>query len=236
MYSLTSFKIEEMVEAGQALRELESKSSSINDVASNVAEWFYDSFRNPITKESEFAISRLFKTDSYQNLTPNLQDFAQKIAGDNKLKSETKCLVLLGTRGDEQGWNSNTTSNGHKAIPLVNEDFVANIPMITGLIHQLGLKLSDVISPDLSIISKNKTDYNVFYVSNALNSPLIPAQEDFVIPYKIKSVLGFGTLLPTGDLYSVILFSKEKIEENVAHLFQPLALNIKLTLLPFLKE
>ena len=50
--------------------------------------------------------------------------------------------------------------------------------------------------------------YNVFHVPEAFDNPLIPAQEDFVLPYRIKSVLGFGGLLPSGDIFAVILFLK----------------------------
>jgi hypothetical protein len=37
---------------------------------------------------------------------------------------------------------------------------------------------------------------NVFFVQETAGSPSIPAQENFVIPYKVRSVLDFGTLLP----------------------------------------
>jgi hypothetical protein len=54
-----------------------------------------------------------------------------------------------------------------------------------------------------------------------------------VIPYGIRSVLGFGGILHTGDLFAVIIFSKVPIVRNTAELFKTLALNVKIALLPF---
>jgi hypothetical protein len=80
-------------------------------------------------------------------------------------------------------------------------------------------------------------NYNVFYVGEAVGSPYIPAQRDFVIPFGIKSVLGFGGLLPSScDLFAIILFSKHHIPRETANLFKPLALSAKLSLLPFVGE
>ena len=54
----------------------------------------------------------------------------------------------------------------------------------------------------------------------AAGSPYIPAQEDFVQPVGIRSVLGFGGMLPGGDIFVVILFSRgiatfEKIANGI---------------------
>ena len=67
----------------------------------------------------------------------------------------------------------------------------------------------------------------------AKGSPFVPAQEEFVIPFGIESVLGFGGVLPSKELFTVILFSKQKISRETAELFKSLALSLKLALLPF---
>ena len=67
---------------------------------------------------------------------------------------------------------------------------------------------------------------------HAEGSPYIPAQDEFVLPYGVRSVLGFGAPLPNGDIFSVILFSKQVIPEATAHLFKPLALCAQITLAP----
>ena len=52
-------------------------------------------------------------------------------------------------------------------------------------------------------------------------------------PYGVKSALGFGGMLPSGGLFAVILFSRAPISRETAALFQTVALNAKLAVLPF---
>ena len=147
---------------------------------------------------------------------------------------EMKCLTLLATVGENPEWNSRRTSKGHKAIPLPSEQTVHQIPMIRNLIAQLGLSIGMVIKPDPKLLldTEQKT-YNVFYVPDALGSPDIPAQQEFVVPCGIKSVLGFGGVFPSGDIFAIIMFVRVPITEEVADLFKTLALNIKIAVLPF---
>jgi hypothetical protein len=74
--------------------------------------------------------------------------------------------------------------------------------------------------------------YNVFYVKDALGSPFVPAQ-DFVVAYGIKSVLGFGGMLPDGNLFAIIIFSKIHITKETADMFKTLSLNVKMAILPY---
>ena len=111
---------------------------------------------------------------------------------------------------------------------------VARLPMIAQLIKQFGLEVETLLSPDPALmVDLNQQNFNVFYVPDALGSPIIPAQAEFVIPYRVHSVLGFGGVLPSNDLFAVILFSKVPISRDTAEMFKPLALNIKMATLPF---
>ena len=78
--------------------------------------------------------------------------------------------------------------------------------------------------------------YNIFYVPEARDCPHVPAQKEFVLPYGIKSVLGFGGLFPTGDIFVVIIFSNVAVSKEAVGLFRPLALSVKLALLPYEDE
>ena len=73
----------------------------------------------------------------------------------------------------------------------------------------------------------------MFYVPTASGSPYVPVQADFVAKYGVQSVLCFGGLLSSKDLFAVILFSKIQIERETANLCKSLALGVKLSLLPF---
>ena len=67
----------------------------------------------------------------------------------------------------------------------------------------------------------------------AKGSPFLPAQEEFVIPFGIESVLGFDGVLPSKEFFTVIRFSKQKISRERAELCKPLAKSVTLALLPF---
>jgi hypothetical protein len=69
--------------------------------------------------------------------------------------------------------------------------------------------------------------YNVFHVAEARGSSAIPAQEEFVIPYGVRSALGFGGVLRSGDLFAVIMFTKVPINDETAGRFRNLALEVK---------
>lgn len=93
--------------------------------------------------------------------------------------------------------------------------------MSYGIHHAFGIAIDAVLEPDPKlIVDLQRTKFNVFYVPEALGSAHIPTQKDFVIPYQIKSVMGFGGLLPSGNLFAVILFSKIWFPFDTADLFR----------------
>jgi hypothetical protein len=106
--------------------------------------------------------------------------------------------------------------------------------MIAGLIEALGLDIAAVVAPALSLIQDaHGRTHNVFHVEHALGSELIPAQKDFVERYDIKSVIGFGGLLPTGDLFAIVMFSREHVGNEPARRFRSVSLDVKAILFPF---
>ena len=147
----------------------------------------------------------------------------------SKPESEAmNCLTLLGTVGGQPDWNSRAKSNGHRAIPLASAEMVGQIPMISRLINQFGLDVGSVLRPDSMLIGDlSERTYNTFYVPEAVGSPYIPAQNEFVIPYGIKSVLGLGGVLSSGVLFVVIMFSKVAIPQETADNIGSLAPSVK---------
>jgi hypothetical protein len=234
MYDLQQFNLREMTECGAALRKIGTGAQSMEETADRVVQYFYQQFRDRQTGESPFALVRFFKTHPYEALTPDLHAFAQTMVADAPISSATKCLTLLATTGNRPEWQTRQASKGHQVIPLMSAKLVAQFPMISQLIQQFGLEIRAVLSPspDLILDLEQRT-FNVFLVPNALNSPYVPAQAEFVLPFGIRSVLGFGGMLPSGDLIALILFSKLSITRETADLFKTLALNIKMAVLPF---
>jgi hypothetical protein len=221
-----------VVELGGALRGMATNATSMEEAAGRMVRHMYDRLRDPQTQQPLCALVRLFKTHRYQYLPHSLQVFAQHMAGGQPIAAETRCLTLLATAGDVPAWNSRETSVGHQAIPLTSEEMVKQSPMIAQLLHQFGLDPRDVISPETDSMQHTRTDtYGIFHVARAAESDYVPAQDAFVQPYGIASVLGFGGPLTAGDLFAMILFCKSPLSMETASEFPSIALSAKLALL-----
>ena len=182
---------------------------------------------DPATNRRACALVRFYKTHPYAGLLPDDRAFALRLLDGAKPAPGLNCLTLLATAGDEPEWNDRKRSRGHRAVPLVSVKMVESAPMISALIRQFGLNIDAVVSPPKMAESLAGKTYNVFHVPNALGSDAIPAQTEFVIPYGVKSALGFGGVLRSGDLFAVIMFTKVAISDETAGRFRNLALEVK---------
>jgi len=233
-YDINHFTIREMTECGKALRTIGEGARSMEEVADRIVRYLYDNLIDGETGMRACALVRMFKTHAYEGLDAELQEFAQKMLGDKPAYPGMKCMVLLATTGDEQQWRSRKTSKGHKAVPLPSEEAINEIPMFLPLIEQFGMKADMLIKPDPKfLLDLEQRAYNVYYVPEALGNPYISAQKGFIIPYKIRSILGFGGLLPSGEMFAVPIFFKVPVSREAADLFRPISLNVKIAILPF---
>lgn len=232
-YDLTNFTIREMSECGKAMRALSKGSASMEETAGRIVRHLYDGLVDAGGGRAS-ALVRLFKTHPFRDLDSELQDFSRILLGGEPPSPDMKCLALLATAGDKAEWNSRKHSQGHKAIPLPSEEALHQVPMVSNLITQLGIPLGMVIKPDPELLlDMEQKTYNVFHVPEVLGSPYIPAQQEFVVPCGIRSVLGFGGLLPSGEMFAVIMFFKVPISREAANLFKALSLSVKMAVLPF---
>ncbi|MEG4026016.1 SpoIIE family protein phosphatase [Microcoleus sp. S13C4] len=206
----------------------------MEEASNRIVRYLYENFCTKPTGEKSCALVRLLKTHPYEDLEVELAEYARSMLDHYPPLPAMKCMTLLATVGEQTEWNSRHKSVGHKAIPLASESVVAQIPMISQLIRQLGLDIKTVINPDPNLLVEiEQRKYNVFHVPEAIGSPYIPAQDSFVIPFGIKSVLGFGGLLPSGNMFAIIMFLKVQIPISTVQMFSTLALNVKTALLPF---
>ncbi len=234
MYDLTKFTLADMTRCGAHLRRLGSDAGSMEAVAKRLVAYLYEHFVSDATGEKQCALVRLFKTHSLGELDTALQQAAGKLLAGDEPSPNSKCLTLLATVGHKPQWNDRRKSAGHQAIPLPSPEAVGQIPMISQLIKQFGLEVSSVLEPNLELlVDLQHTTFNVFHVAQAAGSPYVPAQDEFVVPMGIKSVLGFGGMLPSGNIFAVIMFAVVEIPRATADQFESLALSVKLALMPF---
>jgi hypothetical protein len=233
MYNITHFTLADMTRCGAELRELSSDATSMEDSAGAIVRHLYENLHGPEGRAC--ALVRLYKTHPYSNLPAELRDFGRQLMPDDSFDPNTKCLTLLATAGDEPQWNDRHASQHHRAVPLPSAQVVEQFPMIAQLMRQFGIPISSLLEGRAETIHElDQKTYNVFYVPEShIQGPYIPAQDDFVVPYKIKSALGFGGVLPSGSLFAVIMFSKVPIPMETARMFRTIAINVKMNLLRF---
>ena len=220
-----------MLRCSRGLREAASHATTFDEAATAFTGFLYSQFADPTTKDPQCALVRFYKTSAYGELDDSLKEFARSKVSSGKIGRDTRVLTLVATTGLETAWCDRRRSVAHQAIPLPSVEIVEQAPMIAGLIKALGLEIADIVTPSASLLrdTAGKT-YNVFYVGRALGSPLIPAQADFVRPYGIKSVIGFGGILPTGEFFAIVMFSRIAVPEEVAVRFRNVALDVKAVL------
>jgi hypothetical protein len=234
MFDLSRFSLSDMTRCGMELRRLGEHASGMEEVGERTVRYFYEHLRTADLAQPACVLVRVFVTQPLGALDDVQREFAERLLGGANAAPTLKCLTLLASAGHEADWNSRHTSNGHKALPLPSEESVARSPMIAQLMRQLGVDIGALIGSDARLmVDIDQHTFNVFHVADALGSAFIPAQKEFVVPHSVKSVLGFGGLLPNSELFATILFTRVTVPRNVADLFQPLALNQKLAMLPF---
>lgn len=233
-HDLSRFGLREMIECGRSIRDLDQSATSMESAATLLVSHFRKTFIDLETQQPDCSLVRVFKTHRFGQLPTELKRRAEAlIAGKNSSKEELSCLTLLATSGDLAEWNDRSHSAGHAVIPLENIEVVEQAPMISQLIRQMGIDIGSVISPSEELLLQaDERAYGVFHVEKAAGSSSIPSQQ-FISKHKIQSVLGFGGLFPSGDLFAMIMFSRKHISRETADLFRTIALSVKLFLLPF---
>lgn len=225
---VADFSVGDMLRAGLALRQVVRDAGSLEEAATLVVRYLYDNCVDRATGQRSCALVRFYKTHRLGNLEPEVRAFAESQLDGVHPSPDMRCLALLGTVGDEPAWNDRHDSHGHLAIPLPSADIVRRAPMIARLIEQLGLEIESVVSGSAAAKRPGVgPTYDVFHVEEALGSPHIPAQAAFVERFGITSVVGFGGLLRSGELFAVILFARTHIPAASAARFRTIALDVR---------
>jgi len=225
-YHLDKFSLSDMMDCGAVIRGLSNRPSRWH-FADAVVRHLYERVVDGQGNRS-LALVRMFETRRFDEL----DEVQRAIALDRypHIAADTQCLVLLATAGEEADWNDIRQSRDHQAIPLPSAEAVERQPMVAQLVRQFGFEIGNLVEGDEEILLQ-ESDTGVFHVERAKGSLHIPAQEDFVIPYGIESVVGFGDVLPDRRLFAVILFSKVAVSRETAALVGHLGLSTRMALL-----
>lgn len=231
VHRLDQLSVDDLVECSQVFRGIAASAVTMEEAAQAITGYLHETFVDAAGAPAT-ALVRLYKTHRFGDLETELQEFAQRADAAGLLDDDTRCLTLLGTSGTLPEWNDRRRSQGHRAIPLTSADVVAESPMIASLVSQLGIDVETVVAPATpdQTLALHHRDYDLFYVAEAEGSELVPAQEGFVVPHAIRSVVGCGGMLPSGDLFALIVFTRIPVAAETADLFRTLALSVKATI------
>jgi hypothetical protein len=205
--------------------------ASLREAAQECASAVYEDHQESV------ALVRLYATVPVRQLPPADRSFVSALAASGgaaaALTENTPVLSLLGTRGDEPDWDDRQKSKGHRGIPLVASSFVEAIPMVSRLMHDMGIGVGWLDTHDTKIVVKSLGRIaGVFYVRDAATGVddhdrlIVPAQ-DFVRSYGVKTVFGLGGSYLNGTCVILILFTRELMEREEVEKFMPLVNTIK---------
>lgn len=232
MFDITQFSLKDMTQCGAALRDLDVDSNSMEETANRIVRYLHDHLADA-SGARVCVLTRFFVTMPYSELDEDNQRHAQKLLGDVPVDAQLRCQTLLATVGVEPAWNDRHKSHYYKNLPMTPEIFDAN-PMYVQFAETFGVVIDRSITPDPALIAElEQSSYNVFHVPDASNSEYIPDQEHFVLRYGIRSVIGFFGMLPSSQVFSVVIFTKALVPRDIVNYFKTLAFNVKLAILPF---
>jgi len=179
-------------------------------------------------EEASCVLVRCFVTLDRRRLPDRL---ATMVGSGTDADPDDQFLVLLATEGIEPEWCDRRRSRHHQVIPLAGTAMSVTFPMVTRMFRQFGCPLPARPLQGGAFVDPAEHAFGVFHVEEATDSSAIPNQ-DFISKYQVASVVGLGGSLPTGDVFAVLIFSREPIDRHAARLVQPWALSIKLAFLP----
>jgi len=233
MYDLNQFTSKNLAKCSLVLRQFGRDAASMTEASEKIAKYIYEHFCEAQTGAKSCALVRVFTTHPYGELKESLPESFLPLIDGTSPQEEMKCWRLLAAAGTKPQWNSwNTAEN--TAISLISEDLVAQMPMISEPIRTLGLDIPTFLGIDREMFRELEMKiFDFFYISEAEYSPFIVEQNYLIIPCEVKSVLGFGGVLPSGNFFFVLMFLKLKIPYTTAKMFKNLALAVTTALLPF---
>src|SRR5579875_2717035 len=225
VFDLASFGLSDMLECSSAVRDVVSGAGSMEQAANAIAGYLYHHLLDKEAGGRALALARVFVTRPFEALGPDLRSFAAGHAGlTNRELAGTTCLVLLASVGDEPAWNDRHCSRHHQAVPMGRAETRAKYPMLCQLADLLGL------GPH----ARRSDDARLCNIPEARACHDVADQDGFVARYGIRSVLGFGAMLPSGLGFAVVLFSRTPVPDSSADALYAVALGAKLAFLPFM--
>jgi hypothetical protein len=227
-----AWALSDVVAYCSGVREATAGATVMEDAAGQIVRYLRKMFRTTEGRPA-FVLARLFNTAPWEDLPDDLRDIVHPPGSADDAPVGTRSLVLLASDGELPEWSDRRLSVGHRAVHLASAETVAQTPMIAALVREMGIDVQTFLGAGAG--GTDRTDFGVFHVEDALDTNLVPARE-FVVAHGIRSIVGFGGILPTGNVFSVVLFSRVTIGPEAAEMLRAVGVSVKLALVPFVTE
>jgi hypothetical protein len=179
-------------------------------------------------------LARVFLTVRFDGLPADVRAFVENLARSagktsHPLPGLMPVLSLVGTQGQETGWNARRSSRGHQGIPLMSAAFVGAIPMIARLFREIGVPLTWIDSDDAQrIATAVGHSAGLFFVPDAESAVddhgrKIIAAQDFVSAHGVRTVFGTSAAYARGQLLVIVVFCRDQVARATAERFLALA-------------
>lgn len=226
MISLSVLSVRGLAELCTRISDCSTAATSMEQVAGRAIAVLRNAFTGDDGR-SDIVLARLFVTSSTTALPAELRDRARaQCLQDGTGTGTGRNLLLLATEGDLPAWCDRRRSRAHEVLTLGDPAHLGSMPMVAALVSHLGLDVDGFLRGNHS----TENELGVFFVREALGDPAIPDQH-FVREHGVRAVLGFGDVLPGGEVFTVVVFTRSPVADEVAAMFRTLAVAAKLAML-----
>ena len=149
MYDVTTLTQDDIAQCGAALRRMDEGARNMEEVANRIVGYLHDNLIAKETGQRSFALVRLFKTHPYNELDPELQQFATGVLG-HEPDPATKCLTLLATAG-----GGLLIDHAVHLWDVASLAYLGTLEGHTNILHGLAF------SPDGTLLATAGTDFTI---------------------------------------------------------------------------
>jgi PAS domain S-box-containing protein len=221
VYTFDRFTLEDAYSLAAQLRQIGASASDSGQVAVAVVTHLFEHLRSAQSGAPACPLVRLFRSTSWSALSDEGKAVLRPTF-EREPEPQQLCLALEASRGVVPEWNDPSRSRAHRFLLLGGPA----TPMLSALFAQLGVS----VDAPLTLRTGDKL-CDVFHVEDALASPMVPDQDEFVRRYGIRSVMGIGGILAGGEMFVVVLFCSVHVPREVTDLFRLVAPSVGLALI-----
>lgn len=216
MFTARSFELDkltshELAELGARVRRCaEDRAATLDEIARELVGVIWGAFGGG-------GLSQLALVRAYRTLSTGPERDARPGG------RAARCLALCASRGLDPAWNDVPTAAGDRVAPASDRVTVLRIPVIAGILGE------PLLGPGEDA-GRAQGDDHVGFVPDAIGSAHVPAQRELVLRYGVRSVIGFGGVLPGGEGFAVVVFARVVVGPDIAAAFSTVALHAGLGL------